>query len=62
MKSQGTKCFKCNQFGHIAKLCKETANITKEVACVSLNNLQQKQLKRVEIANQQFIAVIDNIA
>lgn len=50
MKEQGAKCFKCNQYGHIAKLYKGT--IQKETACVSTKNSQQKQVKQVEIANQ----------
>ncbi|KYN16061.1 Gag polyprotein, partial [Trachymyrmex cornetzi] len=49
---------KCNQYGHIAKLCKGVST-PKETACIIAKSPQQKQIKQVEIVNQCFTSIID---
>lgn len=58
MKDKGVKCFKCNEYGHIAKLCKGVST-PKGTACIIAKSSYQKQVKQVEIANQCFVSIID---
>lgn len=58
-KDKSAKCFKFNQYGHIAKLCKVAVNTPKETACIASEDPQQKQIKQVRISNQFFVSVID---
>lgn len=59
MKNKGAKCFKYNQYGHIAKLCTGTVSKTKGTTCIIAESPNQNQIKQVEVANQCFISVID---
>ncbi|CAD1481067.1 unnamed protein product, partial [Heterotrigona itama] len=58
MKSKGTKCFKFQEYGHVAPNCSKSSKSSEDTCSASYLS-QRNRCKEVEIAHSKLIALND---